>query len=314
MVPNDGVAGEKSAATAARQAPGDERHPVGDAAAGGGTNGARWGMSGAERRLLLRGWLCGLAIVAAITVINILTIIHDAPRLGPWRPAIWEISSGLVTVFIMLLPAAVALWTHRTRPTLLRALPVHAVALLIYSALHVTGFVVLRKIAHRLILDEGYDFGPIGPEFVYELRKDVIAYVLGFVVFWLLARMARDVVAEAPATASPAAAAPAMFDIRDGARLVRTPVGEILAVRSAGNYAEFLLADGRRPLTRSSLTALESELSSQGFLRTHRSWLVNTMRVTGLRPEGSGDYAVELGAVEAPLSRRYPEALAVLRG
>jgi DNA-binding LytR/AlgR family response regulator len=40
---------------------------------------------------------------------------------------------------------------------------------------------------------------------------------------------------------------------------------------------------------------------------------VNSARVTGLRPEGSGDYAVELGAVEAPLSRRFREALAVLR-
>lgn len=271
-------------------------------------------MSGAERRLLLRGWLCGLAIVAAITVINILTIFHDAPRLGPWRPAIWEVSSGLVTVCIMLLPAAVALWTHRTRPSLFRALPVHAVSLLIYSALHVSGFVVLRKFAHRLILNEGYDFGPIGPEFVYELRKDVIAYVLAFVVFWLLARMARDVVAEAPASTPPPSPSPAMFDIRDGARLVRTPISEILAVRSAGNYAEFLLADGRRPLMRSSLTALESELAAQGFVRTHRSWLVNATRVRGLRPEGSGDYAIELGTIEAPLSRRYPDALAALRG
>jgi DNA-binding LytR/AlgR family response regulator len=126
--------------------------------------------------------------------------------------------------------------------------------------------------------------------------------------------MARDVAAEAPPQTAAAATPPAMFDIRDGARLVRTPIPDILAVRSAGNYAEFLLADGRRPLTRSSLTALEGELAAHAFVRTHRSWLVNSARVTGLRPEGSGDYAVELGAVEAPLSRRYPEALALLRG
>jgi DNA-binding LytR/AlgR family response regulator len=106
----------------------------------------------------------------------------------------------------------------------------------------------------------------------------------------------------------------ASFDIRDGARLVRVPVSEILAVRSAGNYAEFLLADGRRPLMRSSLGALETGMAEHGFLRTHRSWLVNPSRVTGLRPEGSGDYAIELGAVEAPLSRRFPQALSTLRG
>jgi DNA-binding LytR/AlgR family response regulator len=55
-------------------------------------------------------------------------------------------------------------------------------------------------------------------------------------------------------------------------------------------------------------------MAEHGFVRTHRSWLVNPARVTGLRPEGSGDYAVELGAVEAPLSRRFPQALAALRG
>jgi DNA-binding LytR/AlgR family response regulator len=65
---------------------------------------------------------------------------------------------------------------------------------------------------------------------------------------------------------------------------------------------------------RSSLSALESELSPRGFLRTHRSWLINAARMTALKPEGSGDYTVELESVAAPLSRRFPEALAKLRG
>ena len=106
---------------------------------------------------------------------------------------------------------------------------------------------------------------------------------------------------------------PASLDIRDGARLVRALVAEILAVRSAGNYAEFLLADGRRPLMRTSLAEPEARLAPLGFVRTHRSWLVNAASVTGVKPEGSGDYAVEPGEVEAPLSRRFREALAILR-
>jgi DNA-binding LytR/AlgR family response regulator len=137
-----------------------------------------------------------------------------------------------------------------------------------------------------------------------------MAYGLASIIYYLsLRRSARQAAEQAQA----ASAAPS-FDIRDGARLVRVPASEILAVRSAGNYAEFVLADGRRPLTRSSLSALEVQMRALGFLRTHRSWLVNPARVTGLRPEGSGDYAIELGAVEAPLSRRFPQALSVLRG
>jgi len=41
---------------------------------------------------------------------------------------------------------------------------------------------------------------------------------------------------------------------------------------------------------------------------------VNAGQMTALKSEGSGDYAVELGTVTVPLSRRFPEALAKLRG
>ena len=64
---------------------------------------------------------------------------------------------------------------------------------------------------------------------------------------------------------------------------------------------------------RATLAAIEVELGAFGFVRAHRSWLVNAARVTGLRPDGSGDWTVELGDVVAPLSRRYPRALERLK-
>jgi DNA-binding LytR/AlgR family response regulator len=103
------------------------------------------------------------------------------------------------------------------------------------------------------------------------------------------------------------------FDIRDGARLTRVRLSEILAITSAGNYVEFALQDGRRLLMRSPLSALESDLEGRGFVRTHRSWLVNAARVTALKPEGSGDYEISLGGLDVPLSRRFKPALAKLR-
>ena len=86
------------------------------------------------------------------------------------------------------------------------------------------------------------------------------------------------------------------------------------AIASAGNYVEFVLRGGRRILMRSPLSALENELGGRGFIRTHRSWLVNAKAVTGLKPEGSGDYTVEVGDLTVPLSRRFPQALTQLRG
>jgi DNA-binding LytR/AlgR family response regulator len=267
-------------------------------------------MSGEERQGVWRAWLLGVGLISCIAVVNVLTIRHDAPRLGTLAPAIWEASSALVTMLIFMIPAAVAVWTTRTSPRWWRAAPVHLAAVVLYSVLHVAGFVALRKLAYLAMMDGPYRFGPLSTEFPYEFRKDLLAYGLASIIYYLsLRRSAREAAVHAQT-----ATAAASFDIRDGARLVRVPVSEIVAVRSAGNYAEFLLADGRRPLMRSSLGALETGLAGHGFVRTHRSWLVNPARVTGLRPEGSGDYAVELGAIEAPLSRRFPKALAALRG
>ena len=267
-------------------------------------------MSGEERQGIWRAWLLGASLISCIAVVNVLTIRHDAPHLGTAGPAIWEGSSALVTMVIFLIPAAVAVWTTRTMPRWWRAVPVHLVAVVLYSVLHVSGFVALRKLAYLAFMDGPYRFGSLSTEFPYEFRKDMLAYGLASIIYYLsLRRSAREAAAQVQTTSFTAS-----FDIRDGARLVRVPVSEILAVRSAGNYAEFLLADGRRPLMRSSLSALESEMAEHGFVRTHRSWLVNPARMTGLRPEGSGDYAVELGAVEAPLSRRFPQALTALRG
>lgn len=252
------------------------------------------------------GWALAVAIITLVMVFDILTRGHDHPERGWAVPIVDEVSSSLMSAVFVAIPAAVALWVRRSRPAVWLAAPVHVLAALTNASLHVAGFVALRKLVYPAILGANYRFGPLYSEVLYEFGKDLPAYAFGVTAFWVILKW------RAP---SPLAqtAAPASLDIRDGARLVRALVAEILAVRSAGNYAEFFLADGRRPLMRTSLGALEARLAPLGFVRTHRSWLVNTARVTGLKPEGSGDYAVELGEVEAPLSRRFRGALAILR-
>ena len=294
--------------TVARQAPGDQRPLPGTTGKVSGTTGDLFGMTGEERLWLGRAWLFGACLIVGIAVVNVLTIQHDAPRLGVIAPAIWESSSAFVTLFIFAIPAAMAFWMIHARPRWWIAAPAHLAAVVVYSVLHVSGFVALRKLGHAALLHERYDFGPLSTEFPYEFRKDMMSYGLATIIYWLALRRSAQKPVEALAPP-----APATFDIQDGARLIRVPVAEILAVRSAGNYVEFVLADSRQPLMRSPLNAVLDSLSDHGFVRCHKSWLVNTARVTGLRPEGSGDYAVELGALEVPLSRRYPDALAALR-
>jgi DNA-binding LytR/AlgR family response regulator len=80
------------------------------------------------------------------------------------------------------------------------------------------------------------------------------------------------------------------FDIRDGTKLTHVRLDQVLAVAWAGNFVEFILEDGRKLLMRSPLSALANEFGSRGFVRTHRSWLVNARQMTAFEPEGSGDH------------------------
>lgn len=239
--------------------------------------------------------------------VNALTNLSDMPHIAPWEPWVWEISSAIVIMLAMPIPwlatalappdeAAAEGWRPKTRFVL-----IHLAALLAFSALHVAGFVVLRTLAYDLMDAGPYEFGD---RFIYELRKDLISYATYVATFWLIGYLRRR--RDEPVR-------PVSFDIRDGARIIRAALPDIVAVSSAGNYVEFWLADGRRPLMRATLAAIEVELERFGFVRAHRSWLVNAGRVTGLRPDGSGDWTVELGLMEAPLSRRYPQALERLR-
>ncbi|MGO4688780.1 LytTR family DNA-binding domain-containing protein [Brevundimonas sp. 2YAF1] len=241
-------------------------------------------------------------------VVNAMTVLTDSPSLRLWAPWVWEGTSAAALALLIWLPWLAAAfappsmlddgWRGRGRFT-----AVHLGVAALYSLLHV-GLMVAMRHGVYAALGETYDYGPPVERFIYELRKDLLSYALFVGVFWAV-RSLREA-RETPVR-------PVSFDIRDGARLIRAPLDDILAATSAGNYVEFILADGRRPLMRATLAAVEVELERCGFVRTHRSWLINAARMSGLRPEGSGDWTVELGSLEAPLSRRYTPALDRLR-
>jgi hypothetical protein len=254
---------------------------------------------------MVKGWLLTTALLAVATLVNGLTAQADSPHAAAWEPWAWEGTSGAMVVLLAWLPGLAALGPAQPADggsPWRRRLAFHAGALCLFSVLHVAGMLALRRALYAA-LGETYRYGPLLDRFVYEFRKDSLTYAILAGLFWL----AR------PRDGGPAKAASGAFDIRDGAHLIRAPVGEILAATSAGNYVEFVLVDGRRPLMRTTLAAVQSQLGPWGFVRTHRSWLVNAARLTGLRPAGSGDWTVELGEARAPLSRRYPEALAHLK-
>ena len=288
------------------KAKGSDPRRIGDIWQWLGISGDALGTGGILRRTLLYSFGVAVTVVALIVTLNVITILHDMPHHGLLEPVIWEGSSWLS--FAMVFPL---MWiAYRLAPPNVRPrwwLVIHIPGAVIWSFAHVMGFVALRKLAYWAFGGD-YGWGPFWPNFLYELRKDAFGYMMFMAGCALIERLLRQQqLIHIPGQTL-------TFDIRDGAKLTRVCLSDILAVTSAGNYVEFVMADGRRPLARRALSAVESDLAGRGFVRVHRSWLINSARVTALTPEGSGDYEVKLGSLTVPLSRRFKAALAQLRG
>jgi len=299
---------------------------LGDGRQSVGTTGDLLGTTGVKPNAgLTVPWIgyLGLGLFfLAVDTVNVFSSLHDVRGdVQVWEPVVWEYSSGALSLLLMPLVAQVLRIAPPSRRRWGRFALVHALGTVVYSLIHVAGFVLLRRIAYAA-LGQVYAFGPFS-NFIYEYRKDVLGYVVSLTVFAFAAQRqpanpsvasAATAAPVAAATAAPVAAEPPVFDIREGARLIRVRTGDIIAATAAGNYVEFRLQDGRRPLMRTTLGQVQATLSAHGFVRTHRSWLVNAARLRSVVPEGSGDFLLELeDGVQAPLSRRFPEALARLR-
>ncbi|HXS49042.1 MAG TPA: LytTR family DNA-binding domain-containing protein [Sphingomicrobium sp.] len=257
---------------------------------------------------LARAFLTIAGILALVDTFNVFTAIHDAAehgqRLSAWEPAVWESTSGVATLLACGSIYAAVRMAPPGRTRWPKFVIVHALASLLFSASHVLLMNAMRVVIYAAA-GHHYRFDESG--FMYEYRKDLIAYIVWAAIFWLFTK-------QPPAAGRGAADDAPIVVIQDGRRLMRVAASDILAVKAAGNYVEFMLADGRTPLARKSLRQAQDELGERSFVRTHRSWLINIGRVRSVAPVGAGDFRIELdGGAEAPLSRRFPEALVKLK-
>jgi hypothetical protein len=260
----------------------------------------------ARRRGFFAAWALIAVFIALQDTANALSDLSDIPAVDPREPFVWEYTSGILVIALVPLIAWLLRLSPPRRGGWLRFAATQAVGSVVFSAMHVAGFLVLRQAIYTLA---GSHYR--GVDWLYEYRKDLVAY-LGFAAILYLTDWAAGLWARSRAAEPPSG--PRLYHLRDGSRVVRVPMDEIVAVTSARNYVEFHLAGGKKPLVRETLAKVESDLAAAGFLRTHRSWLVNPLHVRAVTPAAAGDFRLELATgLTAPLSRRFPRALESLR-
>jgi hypothetical protein len=228
---------------------------------------------------------------------------------------------ALVPVVIWMLDRMPLRWS-----LLLRHLPWHVAASLVFSLVHVAGMVALRKIAYAAV-GSAYEFGPWLPGLAYEALKDVRGYALiaGTVLAyrlllwrwqgearWLDAPDGAATPAPQPAPAEPpppGESVPERILVKKLGKEFLLATAEIEWVQSCGNYVNLRRQQHDYPL-RSTLAAIEQRLDGARFARVHRSYLVNLGLVQVIEPTEAGDARLRLvNGSTIPCSRTHLAAL-----
>ncbi len=268
---------------------------------GSGTSGGKAGTSGWRIEWVPLGVIAAVGLVVAS--LNATSGIMEAQTGGapidPRAAWLYEISSVLMVV---LLSPAIGWMMWKVPPpeemtvrAWLRFAGPHLAAACLFSALHIAGMVGIRTFGYALA-GSAYHFdyqGSLLLPSLYEWRKDVLTYASNAVCYWVwgvwLAQQAALALLAAP---RPTAAEP-RIEIRDGARITLVDPAQITWIEAAGNYVE-IHAAGVTHLARGTLAAFAEKLAGRGFVRVHRSRIVNRSRIRGFRPTPSGDVEIML--------------------
>ncbi|MGE0552187.1 MAG: LytTR family DNA-binding domain-containing protein [Gemmatimonadales bacterium] len=115
------------------------------------------------------------------------------------------------------------------------------------------------------------------------------------------------------AAAAPPTAGPETIDARLGSKLSRIPVAEVAWIEARGDYVKLHTATGAHLASR-RMGELAELLRPLGFVRIHRSAIVNPSRVRVVAPRSHGDSQVTLDdGTELRVSRqRRRELLAAI--
>jgi DNA-binding LytR/AlgR family response regulator len=115
-----------------------------------------------------------------------------------------------------------------------------------------------------------------------------------------------------PQTRALAMVKSARIAIKAKGRILFIDAADVIAVEAKGNYV-LLLHISSSHLLRESVSTIEEKLNLHGFVRIHRSVLVNAALVEEIHPLSTGEYVLRVrGGREFTLTRTYKRNLQLL--
>jgi DNA-binding LytR/AlgR family response regulator len=262
-----------------------------------GTNG--WAR--AERH----AWLAVRLVGLAVGFVNATSGIIEGAGEHWIEPVVWEGTSAFVIIGLApLIGRALRRWPLRA-DNLPKFALVHAALTVPFSLAHVFFIFVTREAAYMAAgARYGFFDDGVAITLLYEWRKDVLVYAAIAATYWIFQSIAerRETAAQPPTDQR--------IEVRDGGAAVFLAPGDISHVEAAGNYVEFHTA-AKTHLVRGTLASWEARLVARGFIRVHRSRLVNRAKIAALKPTPSGDLEITLSDGRTVVgSRRYRAVLA----
>lgn len=99
--------------------------------------------------------------------------------------------------------------------------------------------------------------------------------------------------------------------IRAKRKILLINPADVIAVEAQGNYV-LVRQTSSSHLLRESISTMEEKLSPHGFVRIHRSVLVNRACVEEIRPWSTGEYVLRARDKEYTVTRTYRKNLRLL--
>jgi DNA-binding LytR/AlgR family response regulator len=115
-----------------------------------------------------------------------------------------------------------------------------------------------------------------------------------------------------PQTRTLAMGKAARIAIKEKGRILFIDPADVIAVEARGNYV-LLSHTWSSHMLRESISTMEEKLNLHGFVRIHRSVLVNAALVEEIRPCSTGEYVLRMqGGREFTVTRTYKKNLQLL--